>query len=59
MLTADEIEKHLHERDMPLLFESGGTCPGSLQGMQEGLKLFLKSRNPAARPTQQYIASFQ
>jgi hypothetical protein len=29
---------------MPLLVEGGGMCPGSLQGMQEGLKASSDSR---------------
>ena len=31
--TADEIEEHLHEKNMPLLVENGGMCLRSLQGM--------------------------
>ena len=58
MLTADEIERDLRERNIPVLVEDGGMCPGSLQGTQEVLNAGSDSGNPG-RPRQQYVTSFQ
>jgi len=45
ILTADAVEKFLHENQIPVITENGGMCPVSPQGTREEPNAGFDSRN--------------